>query len=246
MALTAAKCPSCGANMQIDGTKEAGICQHCGTAFITEQAINHYNVTNNVTNNMTIANASIVMNAEKEVEYRTLRVGRIYNANALYGATFDILVDDQVFATLAHGTIEEIRIDKNKEHRIQCVVNCDDGIVLKSNVLFIEKGSEDGILIQTVAGGLGNRHQIQIYTKSRINTVDLQLPVQNQVSQQNAVPQSTTSPVKALGIGSIVAACMLLFLWIGFLSDGYSHGILLYPGIFFLTLGIGLLKKGKK
>lgn len=41
MALVAAKCTQCGANIEIDNTKETGICQYCGTAFITEKAINN-------------------------------------------------------------------------------------------------------------------------------------------------------------------------------------------------------------
>ena len=44
MGLIAAKCTQCGANIQIDDTKEAGICEFCGTAFITEKAINNYNI----------------------------------------------------------------------------------------------------------------------------------------------------------------------------------------------------------
>ena len=42
MALIAAKCTNCGANIEVDDTKEAGICSHCGTAFITEKVINNY------------------------------------------------------------------------------------------------------------------------------------------------------------------------------------------------------------
>lgn len=47
MGLVAAKCTQCGANIRVDDTKEAGICEFCGTAFITEKAINNYNITNN-------------------------------------------------------------------------------------------------------------------------------------------------------------------------------------------------------
>ncbi len=44
MALVPAKCTQCGANIEVDETKDAGICQYCGTAFITEKAINNYNI----------------------------------------------------------------------------------------------------------------------------------------------------------------------------------------------------------
>ncbi len=49
MAFIAAKCPQCGANIKVDQTHDAGICPHCGTAFVTEKAINNYNVNYNVT-----------------------------------------------------------------------------------------------------------------------------------------------------------------------------------------------------
>ena len=45
--MVAAKCTQCGANITVDDTKEAGICEFCGTAFITEKVINNYNTTNN-------------------------------------------------------------------------------------------------------------------------------------------------------------------------------------------------------
>ncbi len=60
MPLVAAKCTECGANIEIDDTKEAGICKYCGTAFITEKAITNYNtyITNN--NNFAGANINVV------------------------------------------------------------------------------------------------------------------------------------------------------------------------------------------
>lgn len=43
MPLIAAKCTQCGANIEVDDSKEAGICQACGTPFATEKAINYFN-----------------------------------------------------------------------------------------------------------------------------------------------------------------------------------------------------------
>jgi hypothetical protein len=45
MALVAAKCTQCGANIEVDAGKDAGICPHCDTAFITQKAIVNYNTT---------------------------------------------------------------------------------------------------------------------------------------------------------------------------------------------------------
>ena len=60
MPFVAAKCTQCGANIEVDDSKEAGICKFCGTAFITEKAITNYNtyVTNN--NNFAGANINVV------------------------------------------------------------------------------------------------------------------------------------------------------------------------------------------
>ena len=48
MPLVQAKCTNCGANLQVDNTKDAAICPYCGSAYIVEKAINNYNVTNNI------------------------------------------------------------------------------------------------------------------------------------------------------------------------------------------------------
>lgn len=71
MGLVAAKCTQCGANIEVDDTKEAGICKHCGTAFITEKAINNYttNITNHIVNNNNFAGANVtIQNDVEDVE----------------------------------------------------------------------------------------------------------------------------------------------------------------------------------
>ena len=42
MPLVPAICTQCGAPIEVDNAKEAGICPRCGTAFITEKVINNY------------------------------------------------------------------------------------------------------------------------------------------------------------------------------------------------------------
>ena len=55
MPLVSARCTQCGANITVDNTKDAAVCEFCGTAFITEKAISNFNITNNVN----ISNATI-------------------------------------------------------------------------------------------------------------------------------------------------------------------------------------------
>lgn len=57
MGLVAAKCTQCGANIKVDDTKDAGICEFCGTPFVTEKVINNYNTY--VTNNFAGANINV-------------------------------------------------------------------------------------------------------------------------------------------------------------------------------------------
>ena len=52
MPLVQAKCTNCGANLEVDNTKDAAICPSCGTPFIVEKAIKNYNTTNNIRANV--------------------------------------------------------------------------------------------------------------------------------------------------------------------------------------------------
>ena len=76
MPLVAAKCTQCGANIEVDDTREAGICKYCGTAFITEKAINYYNnlITNNININSAGNTVNIVGTDDKSENY--LRLAR--------------------------------------------------------------------------------------------------------------------------------------------------------------------------
>lgn len=61
MAFVPAICTQCAAPILVDDSKEAGICQHCGTAFITEKAVYNYNYVNNITN---VSNTNNVYNVK--------------------------------------------------------------------------------------------------------------------------------------------------------------------------------------
>ena len=58
MAFVPAKCTQCGAAIEVDESKDAGICKYCGTPFVTEKAINNYNTY--VTNNFEGANINVL------------------------------------------------------------------------------------------------------------------------------------------------------------------------------------------
>lgn len=80
--LVSAKCTNCGANIEVDKEKEAGICSYCGSAFIVEKAINNF-ITNNVYN---INNATLKI--EKPID-KTVKIsfpvyeGQMFNNKCL-------------------------------------------------------------------------------------------------------------------------------------------------------------------
>ena len=79
MALVAAVCPNCGGKINVDDTKEAGVCESCGTPFVTEKVI-HQNVTNNNFAGATV-NMSIAVNEQKQFENAMQMTMDAYNAN---------------------------------------------------------------------------------------------------------------------------------------------------------------------
>ena len=50
MGVVAAKCTQCGAKIEVDDTKEAGICPYCNTPFVVEKAIKQYQAITNIEN----------------------------------------------------------------------------------------------------------------------------------------------------------------------------------------------------
>ena len=56
--LVPAKCPDCGGLVEVDSEKKAAMCQHCGNAFIVEEAVNNFNTTFNITNNYNTTNVT--------------------------------------------------------------------------------------------------------------------------------------------------------------------------------------------
>ena len=56
MPLVNAQCTNCGGFLEVESTKDAAICPHCGTPYIVEKAINNYSINNtNIIQNATIS-----------------------------------------------------------------------------------------------------------------------------------------------------------------------------------------------
>ena len=48
MPFVQAKCTNCGGVLAVDDSLDAAVCPFCNTPYIVEQAINNYNITNNI------------------------------------------------------------------------------------------------------------------------------------------------------------------------------------------------------
>ena len=71
MGLVPAKCTSCCGTLEVDAELKAAICPHCGSAYIVQEAINQYNVTN----------VYQINKASLKVDHRQLFADRIEAAN---------------------------------------------------------------------------------------------------------------------------------------------------------------------
>lgn len=86
MPFVPARCTECGAILQVDQSKDAAICQHCGAAFIVEKAINNYTVHNHINaDNVTVYN-------QKDF---VIRAGVL---ERYQGEATDVVVPDNVIA----------------------------------------------------------------------------------------------------------------------------------------------------
>ena len=47
MALISAKCPHCGADIRVNEGSKSGVCEFCGSTFVTQDAVTNYTVHNN-------------------------------------------------------------------------------------------------------------------------------------------------------------------------------------------------------
>lgn len=134
MALVPAKCTQCGGDIEVDDTKEAGICKFCGTAFITEKAINNYttNITNNIVNNNNFAGANVTVNMDSNIEgLLTLVKGELqakhYRSNVLLKYLDEIVAKSSDGLEKIRNMFQEMGIYKIAESTIESGEYIDSG-----------------------------------------------------------------------------------------------------------------------
>ncbi len=88
MPLVKAQCTNCGQIVTVDNSKDAAICEYCGTPYIVEKAINYYNMT--VSNVINVENVNIYGGNSADF---VIRAGVLIKYN---GASVDVTVPDTV------------------------------------------------------------------------------------------------------------------------------------------------------
>lgn len=98
MPLVAAQCTNCGAALQVDNSKEAAVCQYCGSAFIVEKAIHNYEINNSYQ----IENANIVINDDKSFAKRLAAAEDYLYQLQEYDAAYNIYAEIESIAPGNH------------------------------------------------------------------------------------------------------------------------------------------------
>lgn len=241
MGLVAAKCPNCGANIEVDNSLEAGICKYCGTPFVTEKAINNY------TNiyNTNIAQATII-NQERKKEFRSVKVCSL--PHSWFDGSIEVFIDGVVCARMDSYDEIEIKIDVNTEHRIECALHSQKNTV-KSNVLFVDNYTDFcGIFIDYPVYGDG---YIEISALSENDYKEYEkeyssVSISNLKKQKNIKAFNVTNII--IGISLIIAGIASIIYTINQLDSGSGmQNIFLFViGIAMIIAAIQCLKKRMK
>ncbi len=98
MPLVAAQCTNCGGTLQVDDSKDAAICQYCGTPFIVEKAVQNYQIHNSYN----IENANIIMNDDKSFDKRLASAEEYMYHLKDYAAAYKIFAEIESIAPGNH------------------------------------------------------------------------------------------------------------------------------------------------
>ena len=148
MPLMPAKCTNCGGNLEVESARDAAICPHCGSAFITEKAINNYNTYNQIHAD------TVIVQGERDFEIS----GGVLKA--YHGADVDVVVPDGVY---------EIGKECFKGMRIRSVV-LPDGVEKIGDLAFYEDESLKSIRVPESLKEIGS---VAFYGCMNLQSIEL-------------------------------------------------------------------------
>ena len=146
MPLVPAICPQCGGTIEVDNTREAGICKYCGTPFITEKAINNYTISNSIHINAPGNTINMVYNDGTRFDhYYTIKIEREYHLLKGCAITYTIEMDGKKYILQNGGSVS---IQTNLKRIDIQVTKKADGIEKSFGQLIGQADGED-IIIET-------------------------------------------------------------------------------------------------
>lgn len=168
MGVVAARCTQCGANIEVDQTKEAGICKYCGTAFITEKAISNYNtyVTNN--NNFEGANINITGGDIKnllEIAQSSLKGGNGKEAFEYSNKALEIKIDSSEAWLVKMRALEYV--GTVGDPRITEVITCG-----QNAIQYAEQNQKDNVENEVYTYYLNRARSLLLLASERIRDVE--------------------------------------------------------------------------
>jgi len=159
--LVEAKCPNCGANLEIDKNLQEAVCSHCGTPFIVQKAITQNNIVNNVTNNINAETVNIGHQEDfQKFVFSFVDVDE-YNALTQYD-NVEIYIDNKKSGVVQFQKKFEIVLDVNKPNRIKIVR-------YKSGATFIKE-------FYIGVGGESTSNNIAIFVKDEKYEIEVSYP----------------------------------------------------------------------
>lgn len=153
MAFIAAKCSQCGANIQVDDSRESGFCTYCGAKFVTEKVVHNY-----ITNNQIVTNFEQTTNINAQTVH-------LHNdeINRLFMIEEGVLVQYKgklKKVTIPEGVLEIAEgafIPENKNQS-----PCVEKIILPKSLTVIQSGAFSSSTIkEVVAPEDGNLRKIE-------------------------------------------------------------------------------------
>lgn len=157
MGMVAAICTQCGANIEIDESRESGVCQYCKTPFITEKLIYNYTYNINSLSGLNIHNATININGSPQEQER-IPIKTRPEASGLVKITYPKYIKTQKFGL--NWTVSVL-----SSHNKQEIARGRLGDTLTINVagptdIAISGGNAFGSAKATVRGGENFRVQL--------------------------------------------------------------------------------------
>lgn len=176
MSIVVAKCTQCGANINVDATKEASVCEYCGVAFITEKAINYYNTTNTIN----ISNATINM-MSVNVDNLLIRAKEYEHSNEIEKALeyYNKILDVDATHSDARESVERIKntIPICSISFLSGLFNSGDLILTRKNLTYQSKKKTEVYPIETIKNV--KRLDARLWVTIIESAIKLNIPVGN-------------------------------------------------------------------